>query len=44
MLTLLGRPRRFCDGVTRRQSQVAGGLSLLGGFFNLKGGGPLRTS
>jgi hypothetical protein len=35
MLTLLGRPRRFCDGITRRQSLVAGGLSLLGGFFNL---------
>ena len=35
MITLLGSPRRCCDGVTRRESLKAGALSLLGGFFNL---------
>ncbi len=37
MLTVLGRPRRFCDGVTRRELLQAGGLGLLGGFFGLPG-------
>lgn len=35
MLTLLGNPRRFCDGLTRRDLLKAGGLGLLGSFFNL---------
>src|SRR5471030_1352213 len=35
MITLLGSPRRCCDGVTRRETLKAGALSLLGGFFNL---------
>jgi hypothetical protein len=35
MLTLLGSPRRSCDGLTRRETLRAGALSLLGGFFNL---------
>jgi hypothetical protein len=32
MLTMLGSPRRCCDGLTRRESLKAGALSLLGGF------------
>lgn len=32
MLTLLGSPRRACDGVTRRETLKAGALSLLGGM------------
>src|SRR5215475_4107839 len=35
MITLLGSPRRSCDGLTRRETLKAGALSLLGGFFNL---------
>jgi hypothetical protein len=35
MLTLLGSPRRCCDGLTRRETLTAGALSLLGGAFNL---------
>src|SRR2546421_12606422 len=35
MLTLLGSPRRCCDGITRRETLKAGALSLLGGFLNL---------
>ncbi len=35
MLTMLGSPRRCCDGVTRRETLRAGALSLLGGYFNL---------
>lgn len=35
MLRVLGRPRRFCDGVTRREAITAGALSVLGGGFNL---------
>jgi hypothetical protein len=35
MLRMLGNPRRFCDGVTRREALTAGALSALGGFFNL---------
>jgi hypothetical protein len=35
MLTLLGSPRRCCDGVTRRETLKAGALSLLGGGFTL---------
>jgi hypothetical protein len=34
MLTMLGSPRRCCDGITRRETLKAGALSLLGGFFN----------
>jgi hypothetical protein len=37
MLTMLGSPRRCCDGLTRRETLKAGALSLLGGFFNLPG-------
>ncbi len=35
MITVLGSPRLCCNGVTRRETLKAGGLSLLGGFFNL---------
>src|SRR5947207_7597012 len=30
MLTVLGSPKKLCDGVTRREMLVAGGLSALG--------------
>ena len=32
MLTMLGSPRRCCDGMTRRETLQAGALGLLGGF------------
>lgn len=32
MLTMLGSPRRCCDGVTRRETLKAGALTALGGF------------
>ncbi len=32
MITMLGSPRRCCDGVTRRETLRAGALSALGGF------------
>src|SRR5207245_5983487 len=32
MITVLGSPRRFCDGITRRESLKIGALSALGGF------------
>src|SRR5438067_175358 len=35
MLTVLGTPRRYCDGFTRRQTLKVGALSLLGGGFTL---------
>src|SRR6516225_2686259 len=35
MITMLGSPRRCCDGLTRRETLKAGALSLLGGFLNL---------
>jgi hypothetical protein len=35
MLTVLGSPRRCCDGLTRRETLNAGALSVFGGFFNL---------
>ena len=35
MITLLGSPRRCCDGLTRRETLKAGALSALGGFFDL---------
>ena len=35
MITLLGSRRRLCDGMTRRETLMAGALSLLGGAFNL---------
>src|SRR4051812_19710724 len=35
MLRMLGSPRRFCDGVTRREALTAGALSVLGGSFTL---------
>lgn len=35
MLTMLGSPRRCCDGLTRRETLAAGALSLLGGCFGL---------
>jgi len=35
MLRILGRPRRFCDGVTRRQAMTVGALSALGAGFSL---------
>jgi len=35
MLTMLGSPRRACDGLTRRQTLQAGSLALLGGLSGL---------
>jgi hypothetical protein len=35
MITMLGSPRRCCDGLTRRETLTAGALTLLGGAFNL---------
>jgi Protein of unknown function (DUF1501) len=35
MVTMLGSPRRLCDGLTRRETLKAGALSLLGGGFTL---------
>jgi hypothetical protein len=35
MLTMLGGPRRACDGVTRRETLAAGALTLLGSNFTL---------
>jgi hypothetical protein len=35
MITMLGSPRRCCDGLTRRDTLKAGALSLLGGLFGL---------
>src|SRR5262245_18585102 len=35
MITMLGSPRRCCDGLTRRETLAAGALSLLGGGFTL---------
>src|SRR5262245_47033284 len=32
MITMLGSPRRCCDGLTRRETLKAGALSVLGGF------------
>src|ERR1700722_20019720 len=32
MLTVLGSPRRLCDGWTRRETLRAGALSLVGGL------------
>ena len=32
MITVLGSPRRYCDGITRRESLKIGALSALGGF------------
>src|SRR5437899_9941010 len=32
MITVLGSPRRLCDGIARRESLKIGGLSALGGF------------
>lgn len=32
MLTMLGSPRRCCDGLTRRETMKVGALSALGGF------------
>ena len=32
MLTMLGSPRRCCDGFTRRETLQAGALSAMGGF------------
>lgn len=35
MWTMLGSPRRACDGITRRETLKAGALSLLGSAFTL---------
>ena len=35
MLTMLGTPRRTCDGITRRETLRAGALSVLGAGFGL---------
>ena len=33
MLTMLGGSRRFCDGLTRRESLQVGTLGMLGGLL-----------
>src|SRR5262249_40151715 len=35
MLRVLGHPRRFCDGITRREALAVGALAALGGSFTL---------
>src|SRR5579872_736295 len=35
MLRVLGNPRRFCDGRTRREALTVGALSVLGGCCDL---------
>src|SRR5204863_8416701 len=35
MLRVLGNPRRFCDGVTRREALTVGASTLLGSAFTL---------
>ena len=35
MLRVLGKPRQFCDGVTRREAMTVGALSVLGGAMSL---------
>jgi len=35
MITMLGSPRRCCDGLTRRETLQAGALGMLGGMFGL---------
>ena len=35
MLTLLGSPKRTCDGLTRREALTAGALTLFGSTFTL---------
>src|SRR5262245_8993502 len=35
MLRILGNPRRFCDGVTRREAMTVGALSALGAGLSL---------
>src|SRR5262249_33239639 len=37
MITMLGSPRRCCDGRTGGETLKAGALSLLGGMFHLPG-------
>jgi len=32
MLTMLGSPRKCCDGLTRRETLKAGALTVLGGL------------
>src|SRR5712692_4422324 len=32
MLTMLGSPRRCCDGITRRETLQAGALAMVGGL------------
>jgi len=43
MLSVLGRPRRACDGLSRREILQAGALSLFGGTF-LNAGVPAPAS
>lgn len=44
MLTILGSPKKLCDGITRREMLVAGGLSAFGlglsDFFRLQAAQP----
>lgn len=35
MITVLGKERRFCDGISRRDLLKAGGLGLIGSLFHL---------
>jgi len=44
MITMLGSPRRCCDGLTRRETLKAGALSILGGLFHQQGLLALQSS
>ncbi len=47
MLTVLGSPKKLCDGLTRREMLVAGGLSMFGlglsDYFRLQGAQATET-
>jgi len=48
MLTILGSPKKLCDGLTRREMLVAGGLSALGlglsDYFQLRAQAPVANA
>ena len=35
MITMLGTPRKCCDGLTRRETLQAGAATMLGGMLGL---------
>src|SRR5262245_35210061 len=48
MLRILGSPKRFCDGITRRDMLLAGGLGTMGlslpGFLQMAEGRTAATA